>query len=188
MIQAQDYHYNVTSVQITVTTPVSGAIDPRQVGVRPTGTYWGGGGEELDMRSGNLNFSVPLIKAMSRGGWGVGFNLSYNSQNWRQDPGGTWQRGRDIGYGYGWKLLAGSLTPVYSSYYDIDHYLFIDATGAEYRLNVNNSGVWSSQESIYVYYDSNAAILHFRDGSFWSMGCISAGNEQDAGTLYPTGI
>jgi hypothetical protein len=51
---------------------------------------------------------------------------NYNSQNWRQDPGGAWQRGRDIGYGYGRKLQDGALTPVYSTYCTIDHYLFID--------------------------------------------------------------
>ena len=47
------------------------AIDPREVGVRTTGTYWGSGGEQIDMRSGNLNFTVPLIKAMSRTGGGL---------------------------------------------------------------------------------------------------------------------
>ena len=83
-------------------------------------------------------------------------------------------------------MQAGSLTPVDSSYWSVDHYLFIDATGAEYRLNVNNGGIWSSQEGIYVYYDFNAGLLHFRDGSFWTMGSLSGGAEQDAGTLYPT--
>jgi hypothetical protein len=38
---------------------------------------------------GNLNFSIPLLKVKGRG-WTVTFNLSYNSQNWRQDSGGTW--------------------------------------------------------------------------------------------------
>ncbi|HLG96093.1 MAG TPA: RHS repeat-associated core domain-containing protein [Bryobacteraceae bacterium] len=185
-LQAVDYHYNATTTTITVTTPQSGAIDPRQVGVRPLGTYWGGAGEQIDMRSGNLNYTIPLLKAMARGGWGVGFSLSYNSQNWRQDAGGTWEFGRDIGYGFGWRMQAGSLTPVYKDYWDVDHYLFIDASGAEYRLNVNNGGVWSSQEGIYVYYDSNAGRLYFRDGSFWVMGSLSAGAEQDAGTMYPT--
>jgi len=28
--------------------------------------------------------------------------------------------------------------------------------------------------------------LYFRDGSFWVLGCTSAGTEQDAGTMYPT--
>jgi hypothetical protein len=140
------------------------------------------------MRSGNLNFTVPLIKAMSRTGGGATFNLSYNSQNWRQDPGGEWQSGRDLGYGYGWKLQAGSLTPVYDGIYQLDHYEFVDSTGAEYRLdqNVQGSPVWSSAQSIYVYYDSNAGRLYFQDGSFWSFGCTSAGTEQDAGTMYPT--
>ena len=38
-----------------------------------------GSGEQIDMRSGNLNYSIPLLKAMSRGGWSLGFNLTYNS-------------------------------------------------------------------------------------------------------------
>ena len=187
-VQAADFHYNTASATVTVTTPPAGAIDPREVGVRPTGTYWGGAGEQIDMRSGNLNFSMPLVKAMSRGGWSASFNLAYNSQNWRQDPGGTWQLGRDIGYGYGVRLQAGSLTPVYDSYWQVNHYLFIDSTGAEYHLSVNTSGVWSSQESIYVYYDTTVSPprLHFTDGSFWEFGSVSAGTEQDAGTMYPT--
>ena len=185
-VQAVDFHQNFTSTYFTVVTPPAGSIDPREVGVRPTGTYWGGAGEQIDLRSGNLNFTTPLLKAVGRGGTGVGFGLAYNSENWRQDPGGTWQLGRDLGYGYGWRLQAGSLTPVYSTYWTLDHYAFIDSTGAEYSLNVNTNGVWSSQESIYVYYDSNAGRLHFRDGSFWVLGAISAGTEQDAGSMYPT--
>jgi RHS repeat-associated protein len=184
---AADYHLNYSWVgPFTVTTPPAGSIDPRQVGVRPMGTYWGSGGEQIDMRSGNLNYTVPLIKTVARGGWSASFNLSYNSQNWRKDPGGTWELGRDVGYGYGWRLQAGSLTPEYRDYFTIDHYLFIDATGAEYRLTQNTGGVWSSTEGIYVFYDSNTGRLYFRDGSFWNFGSLSAGAEQDAGTLYPT--
>jgi hypothetical protein len=187
-VQAADYHYNTASVFINVTTPPAGAIDPREAGVRPTGTYWGGAGEQIDMRSGNLNFSMPLVKVMGRGGWSAGFSLGYNSQNWRQDPGGTWQLGRDIGYGYGVRLQAGSLTPVYDSYWQVHHCLFIDSTGAEYHLNVQNSGIWTSQESMYGTFDTtvNPPRLHFPDGSFWVFGSLSAGTEQDAGTMYPT--
>ncbi len=63
--------------------------------MRPTGSYWGGAGEQIDMRSGNLNFTVPLFKVNGRG-WTVPFNLTYNSQVWRQDPGGTWNFGGRI--------------------------------------------------------------------------------------------
>ena len=103
------------------------------MGVRPTGSYWGGGGENIDMRSGNLNFSIPLLKVKGRG-WTVPFNLSYNSQNWRQDSGGTRNLRRDRGYGYGWNLQGGALLPEYNGSFSLDHYLFIGATGAEYRL------------------------------------------------------
>jgi hypothetical protein len=154
--------------------------------VRPTGSYWGAAGEQIDALSGNLNYSTQLFKAMGRGGWGVGLNLSYNSQLWRQDPGGTWKLDDDVGYGLGWRLQAGSITPYYSSYLTLDHYQFIDATGAEYRLDQNSSGVWSSTQGIYISYDSNTNKLRFPDGSFWVMSSISAGTEQDAGTQYPT--
>jgi hypothetical protein len=187
-VQAADFHYNTASAYVTVTTPPAGAIDPREVGVRPTGTYWGSAGEQIDMRSGNLNYTMPLVKVMGRGGWSANFSLNYNSQNWREDPGGTWQLGRDIGYGYGMRLQAGSLTPVYISFWELDHYLFIDSTGAEYHLYYQPSGVWTSQESIYLTFDTTVSPprLHFPDGSFWEFGSLSAGTEEDAGTMYPT--
>jgi hypothetical protein len=95
-------------------------------------------GEPSAALSGNLNFSLPLIKAQARGGWGVTFALSYNSQMWRQDAGGTWRLGKDVGYGLGWKLQAGSIAPVWSGTSAIHHYVFTDATGAEYKLDLNN--------------------------------------------------
>src|SRR5271165_6872857 len=187
-LDAYDYHWNASSVQITVVTPPTGNIDPREVGVRSLGSYWGDGSEQIDLRSGNLNYSIPLIKPMARG-WSASFNLTYNSQNWRIDENATntlWKLGDDVGYGFGWQLLAGSLTPLYDGAFTVYQYLFTDATGAQYHLNVNTSGIWSSKESIYVWYDSNAGRLYFRDGSFWVFGCTSAGTEQDAGTMYPT--
>lgn len=82
---------------------------------------------------------------------------------------------------------SGSLTPFQSSWGVVDHYLFVDATGAEYRLyDPGNSGQWTSNQSSRVTYDSKANKLYFYDGSFWYMGCISGGTEADIGTLYPT--
>ena len=108
--------------------------------------------------------------------------------HWVQDAGGdNWHFGNDSGFGYGWNLQIGVLRR-YSlpSSGATDHYEFRDTSGAVYRLTQNNNGVWSSQESVYVWYDSNANILHFPNGTFWSFGCTSASGEQDAGDLYPT--
>ncbi len=186
-IRARDYHYNLSAqTSISVTTPPTGAIDPRRIGVRPTGNYWGALGEQIDLLSGNLNFSVPMLRAQGRGGWGATFALSYNSQLWRKDPGGTWKLGRDVGYGFGWRLLAGSVTPSWSDYWTVHHWVFTNATGAELRLDVNTGGVWTSKEAVYASYDANTQRLYFNDGSFWVMGAVSAGTEQDAGTRYPT--
>jgi hypothetical protein len=41
----------------------------------PDRRYWGGAGEQIDLLSGNLNYTVPLLKAMSRTGWGAGFSM-----------------------------------------------------------------------------------------------------------------
>lgn len=161
-------------------------MDPRRTGVRALGSYWGAAGEQIDTVSGNLNFSLPVIHAQARGGWSVTFRLSYNSQMWRQDSAGTWFFGQDVGYGLGWILQAGSIMPVWTNTNQIDHYLYIDSTGAEYSLSVNTGGVWTSLEGTYVSYDSTANKLYFPDGSFWLMGSQSASVEQDAGTLYPT--
>lgn len=150
-IQACDYHYNCSApATVVVNTPPAGAIEPRRAGVRASGSYWGGAGEQIDTRSGNLNFSLPLLKAMGRGGWNVDFRLSYNSQAWRQDSGGVWKLGGDVGYGFGWRLMADSLAPVWADLWTLHHYVYTDGTGAEYRLDVNNNGVWTSRAFVFA--------------------------------------
>jgi len=170
---------------VQVTTPPTGSIDPRRVGVRPTGSYWGALGEQIDLMSGNLNYTMPVVSPQGRGGWSVPFALSYNGQLWRKDPGGVWKLGRDVGYGFGWRLQAGSLKAFWVAGYNLHHYLFTDATGGEYRLDVYQNGVWKSREGVRMVYDPATMRLYFPNGTFWSMTTISAGTEEDAGTLYP---
>lgn len=193
-LTVMDFHGNTASTNFNVTTPGVGTNPPfpsatpegRRVGVRPTGAYWGASGENIDTLSGNLNFTLPLVKAQGRGGWGVGFNLTYNSQNWRWDGSSNWIFGKDVGYGFGWRVLAGSITPVWADPYTVSYYLFTDSTGAEYRLDQNSSNIWTSKESIYVSFDATTNKLYFRDGSFWYFGCVSAPGEADMGIMYPT--
>ncbi len=120
---AYDLYLNYSITNVTVTTPAAGTRDARKVGVRPLGSYWGATPENIDLQSGNLSFSLPTVTAQARGGVAVPFRVSYNSLNWRKDPSGTWMLGTDVGFGWGWKMLAGSLTPVYSDWYSIHHYV-----------------------------------------------------------------
>jgi hypothetical protein len=191
-----DIHGNGSAeTNFSITTPPAGtgpgappnSFDPRRTGVQTTGAYWGGAGEQIDTRSGNLNFSFPILTALGRTGWTVPVNLVYNSQNWRLDNGVNWQYGYDVGFGFGWKMLIGSITPYYASAGGpLDHFVFTDNTGAEYRLDQNNGVIWWSLQGIYVWFDANTDKLHFKDGTFWTMGSVSGGTEQDAGTMYPT--
>jgi hypothetical protein len=199
-----DYDMNATSTTFTVETLAvlttcsigqtgtagpcpSASQDGRRVGVRPTGAYWGGTNENIDVLSGNLNYSYPLLKAQARGGVSVPFNLVYNVQNWRQDSGGQWVYDGDVGYGFGWQLLAASIMPVWNpNGFTANYYLFSDSTGAQYHLNQNSGSIWSSQESVYVYFDASVNVLHLKDGTSWTFGCISASTEADAGVMHPT--
>jgi len=126
-VYAIDFHGNwSTGAGFSVTTPGTHpnpaiAIPPARTGVRPTGAYWGAGSEQIDTLSGNLNFNLPLLKAKGRGGSVVTLGLSYNSQLWRQDPGGTWGYGVDVGFGFGWKLMVGSIAGYWSDPYTLDN-------------------------------------------------------------------
>jgi hypothetical protein len=188
VIYPVDFHgNNGPQAVLNVFTPPAGSIDPHRAGVERIGSYWGGAGEQIDLVSGNLNYTVPLVTAIGRNGLTATFALSHNSQNWRSLGGVDRMLAADTGYGFGWQLMLGSLLPVWGNDSTIQYYLYTDATGAQYRLDQSNgSGVWSSLNSVYVWYDSNTNRLYFPNGTFWVMGCTSAGAEQDAGTLYPT--
>ncbi len=133
------------------------------------------------------NFSLPVASISLRGGGSVPFVLSYNAQLWRKDGSLVKRLGGDLGYGHGWRLQAGALTPVWNGS-AFSHFVFTDATGAEYNLATNNGGVWSGKDGAYVYYDQNTRRLWFNSGMFWQMDCISGAAEADAGTRYPTRI
>jgi hypothetical protein len=60
----------------------------------------------------------------------------------------------------GWKLQAGSITPIWTSPTQFSHYIYTDATRAEYSLSVSNNNVWTSLEGVYVSYDANANRLY----------------------------
>ena len=191
-ISAEDFHGNASApatFEVSIPTEALPPIedgDGRRTGVRSTGSYWGAAGEQIDTHSGNLNFTLPLLTAVARGGMSVPFALSYNSQMWRKDAGGTWKLGRDVGYGFGWRLQAGSITPVYADG-QLHHFVFTDSTGAVYRLSVCTDGhIWKSVESVFFEFDVTTGRLWFPNGSFWLMGSTSAGTEQDSGSRYPT--
>ena len=156
-------------------------VDPRRIGVRSTGSYWGAAGEQIDLLSGNLNFTLALMQPQARG-WGATIALSYNSQIWKRTGTTNSELAVDVGYGLGWLLQAGSIVPSAP-------YTFRDSTGAEYLLDQCVSGICTSKQGTYVTFDSTATPspkLYFPDGSFWVMGAKSAPGEPDAGTWHPT--
>jgi len=85
----------------------------RRVGIRANGTYWGGGCEQIDMLSGNLNFSLPLVLSVSRGAIAK-IVCSYNSQQWALSNAEEHNYGIDSGFGYGWRVQIGSIVREYS--------------------------------------------------------------------------
>jgi hypothetical protein len=182
---ALDFHANAaTPTDVVVAGPGPPPDPPHyvppdqvRIGVRSTGAYLGAAPERIGTRSGNLTFTVPLLRAMGRGGWSVPFALSHNSQLRFQEGAGQTKLGADVGYGFGWKLLASALTPIWDSY-NLVYYLFTDSSGAEYRLDVNENGVRRSSQGVYVYYD----------GSPWIRPISWALNSRSCTTMTPVMI
>ena len=112
-----------------------------------------GRGESADTLSGNLNYSIPVAAPQLRTAGAIPFSLSYNSQNWRRDNGTVTKLGGDIGFGWGWRMQAGSLTPVWQNANTFLHWIFTDPTGAEYRLDTYTAGKWTSKDGLYVTYE-----------------------------------
>jgi YD repeat-containing protein len=187
-LSAQDNNGNYgNSTTVQVRTAPANSVFSRRIGVRANGAYWGSGGEQIDIFTGNLNYTLPLFKAQARGGWGATFALAYNSQMWHKESGGVWRSGGDVGYGYGWRLLAGAVVPSWRDSWVLDHYTYLDSTGAEYRLDRQmGDGTWMSSQGTYVAFHPLEGRLYFPDGGFWQMGCMATGQEEDAGTYYPT--
>ncbi|MBN1570143.1 MAG: hypothetical protein JXA73_20035, partial [Acidobacteria bacterium] len=155
----------------------------RRVGIRVNGSYWGGNNEQIDMLSGNLNYSLPLVTAGGRGKY-LKILCSYNSQIWEHDSKKTLAYANDVGFGYGWRIQIGSIVPKLSEKECVG-YTFINNSGAEYPLSFSQ-GVWISLQGLYISYDPSKERLQFPDGTFWIMGCASSAGEADAGTKHPT--
>jgi hypothetical protein len=199
MILAYDYHGNYTTVSFSATTPPAGSADPRRVGLSPTAATWGALGANVDLLSGNVNYNLPLLKAQARGGWGVTFALNHDTQTWKKEGSKVWKYGLDVGYGYGWRLLAGRVMRYFSGTGQTSHVVFTDSTGTEYRLDrmVNPDGTTSATATGYwaastdpfygiFHEDWNTYRMRFPDGSSWDFGSRSAGSEGDLGAAYPT--
>jgi RHS repeat-associated protein len=157
--------------------------DIRRVGARSNGAYWGHGSERIDLLSGNLSYSVPLLHAHSRL-LSAAVVLSYNSQIWKMGVASPHSYGNDSGTGYGWRVQIGVMVPERSGKSTIG-YTYIDGTGAEYRLSQNGS-TWLSLDGHYATWDPTQGILWFANGSSMTFGSIAGSLEADAGTLYPT--
>ncbi|MEO8597158.1 MAG: hypothetical protein ABI759_27815 [Candidatus Solibacter sp.] len=83
--------------------------------------------------------------------------------------------------GYGWRLQAGAVKPVYFIG-ELRAFIFTDATGGEYRMQPVYNNVWATSEGPKVWLDWTTQKLYFPDGSWWFMNVVSSGLEADAGT------
>ena len=159
------------------------SVSPRRVGRRHNGVYWGHGPEKIDLLSGNLNLTVPLIHAQSRGVSAIAA-LSYNSQLGVGSASGTQWIATDLGTGFGWGLRIASIVPVLNDG-TITGYTYVDAHGSEYVLTKSGS-VWVSLNGHYFTWDPASATVKHASGNMLVFSCTSSAGEPDAGALYPT--
>jgi hypothetical protein len=193
-VRAIDRHLSYGTAT-SVTAPPAAVLttyDARQVGVKALGSYWGAGGESIDLRSGNLNYTMPMVAGQIRGGGKAPVSLSHNTQSWQKLGSTEWRVGKDTGYGFGWRMMLGSVTRVVDGT-NPTYYVFADSSGSEYKLNYQNGSRYYSAEGFQATFDDNPGAslpwtMYFNDGSRWEFGCISASGEDDADVRYPTRV
>jgi RHS repeat-associated protein len=189
-VLAVDREGNVSAASnsATATTLSPSNLRPEGLGKSPLAAYYGSGPELVNLESGNLVLSFPLIPIQGRtGGTSPGLQLVYNSQVWSRDASGVQYTAVDGGYGAGWSLWLGAMYPVYAAGV-IDHYRFIDSSGATHRLYPSTGDTYVSRDSTYLKWDRVLHRLWFRNGTFWDFDYVSLDPEPDAGTRYPTKI
>lgn len=197
-LQCWDWHLNSSTVSVNVTTPPSGSLDIRRTGLGPNDPSFGSLGANVNLISGNINYNLPLIGAKARGGWGVTFSLNHDTQSWKKEGSTVWKYANDVGYGYGWRVLAGTVTRYFTNG-QVSLVIFTDSTGTPYRLdrkvNADGStagtytGYWAaSTDKFYGIFEDDwlSYRLRFPDGSFWEFGSRAAGFEGDYGAAFPT--
>ena len=135
----------------------------RRVGIKKNAVSWGGGNENIDLLSGNLNFKLPVAMPASRG-LSIGIDCSYNAQSWEDDSVGGRNHGIDSGFGHGWSVRIGSIVKQYSGN-TVSGCTYVDGTGAEYPLTPSR-GIWVSLQGTYVSYDEVKSRLRFPNGTY----------------------
>jgi RHS repeat-associated protein len=171
------------SGQAQSTSSPAESTSPRRVGLRHNGIYWGHSPEKIDLLSGNLNLTLPLLHAQSRGVAAVAA-LSYNSQVSVDNSLGGQTKATDLGVGFGWAIRVASILPVTEDGTTAG-YTYIDAHGSEYALT-RSGNVWVSLNGSYLTFDPASASLKEASGKTLVFGCTSSAEEPDAGTLHPT--
>lgn len=159
------------------------SISPRRVGLRHHGVHWGHAPEKIDLLSGNLNLTFPLIHARSRRASAVAA-LSYNSQLSVGKASGTEWAAMDLGTGFGWAVRVASIVPATDNG-TTTGYTYLDAHGTEYTLTPSGSA-WVSLHGAYLTFDPTSATLKEANGNTLVFGCTSSAGEPDAGALHVT--
>jgi hypothetical protein len=130
-IPATDKTYSFGGLAASTSYSPNVPVVPTRLGVPRFSQSWGAGdlGEAIDTLSGNLNFTMPALSISLRGGGSVPFAFIYNGQIWRKDNTIVKRLAGDLGYGHGWRLQAGALTPIWNGS-AFSHFVFtVNARG-----------------------------------------------------------
>jgi RHS repeat-associated protein len=189
-VAAVDWEANVSSPSNTalVTTLRAPQERPEGLGAGPLTASYGSGAEQINLESGNLTLRIPIIPIQGRSpATSPTLSLVYNSQLWTWDGAGARLALVDAGYGPGWTFWLGAIYPVYVNYM-VDHYRYIDSSGATHRLYPTAGDLYVSRDSTYMVWDRALNRLTFRDGTVWSFNYLASDGGPDSGTRYATGI
>ena len=166
------------------TTPILASATGRS----SFGTYWGHSEESINLLSGNLSYTLPLLQLKSRK-LSISLHAAYNSQSWKS---GAAQESSQSGstlfvraLGAAWQLSLGSIETVTDAGGVVRGYTYTTSTGAVLPLLQTPSG-WITVSGSYLSWNPASATLSHSDGTTLHFESQSSAGEPDAGTLHPT--
>jgi len=199
LADGSNFTYTVTAVDrewnesppsnaVLVTTLRAPQQRPEGLGSGPLAAYYGSGAEQINLESGDLTLRIPLLPIQGRSSaTSPTLSLVYNSQLWTWDGAGARLALVDAGYGPGCSLWLGAIYPVHVDY-QLNHFRYIDSSGATHRLYPTTGDLYMSRDSTYMLWDRVLNRLTFRDGTYWDFDYVASDGGPDSGTRYPTRI
>lgn len=121
---------------------------------------------KANLFSQDVEYSVPLLSLVGRGGLSLNLALTYNSKVWVKSGGTMYFDGEQSWPAPGWRLGFGRIDGIYTDSSGVHHYYYIAPDGGIHDLPYNSTdSLYESTDSTYLDFNDSTGVLRSSDGT-----------------------